>query len=63
MRNKEKLEGYKHYCPLCGKEFWAFADWKYRRRVKGIKNKVYYCSYKCWRKAEEDEVQEEAGRH
>ena len=54
-RIKAKLEGYKHYGPVCGKEFWAFADWKYRKRVPGKKNKEYYCSWQCVRKIEKEQ--------
>ena len=57
-KSRAKLEGYKHYCPLCGKEFWAFADWQYRRKIPGIRNKVYYCSYRCKRKAEEQDLKD-----
>ena len=53
---KQKMEGYKHYCPICGKEFWAFADWEYRLKEKGIRNKVYYCSWRCKRKREKERM-------
>ena len=55
MKGDDLLTGWQKECPICGKRFWAFADWAY---AKGYKNKKrYYCSWKCLRKqeAEEDE--------
>ena len=64
VKRKEKLEGYKHYCPICGKEFWAFADWQYRKRVPGKKNKIYLCSSKCKQEVEreKEKAKEAAGQ-
>lgn len=48
----EPLTGYRKLCPVCGKEFWAFADWRYRRMDKATRSKTYYCSWKCIRATE-----------
>ena len=50
------LTGYRHICPVCGKEFWGFADWKYIRREKETRKKIYFCSWKCVRKTEDGKV-------
>lgn len=42
------LEGYRHECPECGKEFWCMADWAFKA---GYSNSpVYLCSWKCLQK-------------
>ena len=55
IKSKAKLEGYKHRCPICGKEFWGYADWVYRIHIPYVKTRIYLCSYKCKREAETDE--------
>ena len=32
--NRQPLVGYRHICPVCGKEFWALAEWRYRKKRK-----------------------------
>ena len=54
----EPLTGYRKLCPVCGKEFWAFADWRYRRMDKATRSKTYYCSWKCIRATEIREEEE-----
>ena len=56
MRTGEPLQGYRKICPVCGKEFWAFSDWKFSRREKTKEGtfRIYYCSWKCIRKQEGD---------
>lgn len=53
MHTHEWIAGRKHQCPVCGKEFWAYADWQYTRKTKG--KKTYYCSWPCYRSTEETE--------
>ena len=48
------MTGYMHECPVCGKEFWAYADWSYRKRNKAGQMKIYYCSWKCLRSLERE---------
>ena len=46
------LEGYRHVCPECGKEFWGMASWAYKA---GYKNSpVYLCSWKCLQKRRQE---------
>lgn len=52
-RRGEPLTGYRHICPICGADFRAFGDWSYVIRPKGQNKKIYYCTWKCVRKAEE----------
>ena len=59
MRKHEPLTGYRHICPVCGKEFWGCSDWKYIKIQRGpAHTKIYYCSWKCVRKTEEENGQE-----
>ena len=61
----EPLTGYNHRCPVCGKEFWAYADWIYRKWNKAERTKIYYCSWKCIRSIEtlsEDETRRQSER-
>ena len=54
---REPLTGYKHLCPICGKEFWGFGDWVYKkkRRIQGTTYTLdYYCSWKCIREKEKE---------
>ena len=59
MKDKkhEPLEGYKYFCPICGREFWAQAEqWKYKKkkRINGTHyTPIYFCSWKCYRKTED----------
>ncbi|MBO7662910.1 MAG: hypothetical protein J6U01_06025 [Clostridia bacterium] len=49
---REPMTGYRHICPICGKEFWGSSEWKYikKKRIQGTSyTKVYYCSWKCIR--------------
>ena len=55
MRKHEPLTGYRHICPVCGKEFWGGSDWKFAKNQRGVK--IYYCSWKCKRKMEEKDGQ------
>ena len=53
--SREPLQGFRHICPICGKEFWGSSDWRYRKnkRVKGTAyTKIYFCTWKCLRAAE-----------
>ena len=50
MHTHEWIAGRPHQCPVCGKKFWAYADWQYSRKTKG--KKTYYCSWPCFRKTE-----------
>lgn len=55
MRKHEPLTGYRHICPVCGKEFWGSSDWKFTKIQRGpSRAKIYYCSWKCIRKTEEE---------
>lgn len=56
---REPLTGYQKVCPVCGKEFWACGDWSYRKTDKKTKNKIYYCSWSCIRKTEQEERRRE----
>lgn len=59
MRKHEPLTGYRHICPVCGKEFWGCSDWKYIKIQPGpSRTKIYYCSWKCIRRTEEKNEQE-----
>ena len=63
--SREPLAGYKHICPLCGKEFWGFADWVYKkkRRIQGtIYTWDYYCSWSCVRRIERAEETKKSRR-
>ena len=42
------LEGYRHVCPICGREFWAMANWVYK--VGYEHRPVYLCSWTCLQK-------------
>ena len=42
------LEGYKHRCPECGKEFFGMADWAYKMGYE--RSRIYLCSWKCLQK-------------
>lgn len=60
--SREPLQGFRHLCPICGKEFWGGSGWKFRRkkRVYGTNyTTIYFCSWKCFR-AEEIQEEEEA---
>lgn len=53
---REPMTGYRHICPVCGKEFWGSSEWKYvmKKRIQGTSyTKIYYCSWKCIREKEE----------
>lgn len=52
MKITEKMEGNRYVCPLCGKEFWAFSDWAYRKHDKKKGGYRFYCSWGCIRKLE-----------
>ena len=43
-------------CEYCGKEFEAQPQWGYRKRISSRHHDsyVYFCSYKCMRKDEEE---------
>ena len=45
---REPLRRDRKVCQVCGKEFFAIAEWKFRKKWK--KN-GYYCSRKCFKKA------------
>ena len=53
---RDPLSGYRHICPVCGKDFRVYAEWKYRRRSPEGRSraKIYYCSWKCFRDAEKE---------
>lgn len=54
-KKHEPMEGFKHFCPICGKEFWAQTEWIYKKskRIRGTYyTPEYYCSWKCFRKTE-----------
>ena len=53
MRTHEWIAGRPHQCPVCGKVFWAYADWKYTRKKN--RKKTYYCSWPCFRREETTE--------
>lgn len=55
----EPLAGYQKICPICGKEFFAYGDWSFKRKDKATKSTVYYCSWKCIRKIERSEEMQE----
>ena len=57
MKPNGPLEGYKKTCAVCGKEFWAMRDWKYKRRKD---NKIsYMCSWTCLNLSAREEGTEE----
>lgn len=46
------LEGFRHVCPVCGKEFWGMANWAFKA---GYRSKpVYLCSWKCMQKKRQE---------
>ena len=55
----EPLTGYNKRCPVCGKEFWAYGDWSYKKTDRKTKRRVYYCSWKCIRTTEPKEEKKE----
>lgn len=50
----EPLEGYRKVCPVCGSDFWARYDWVYKKFYG--KKQTYYCSWKCLRKVERENM-------
>lgn len=57
----EPLTGYRHICPVCGKEFWGGSEWKYKKSKRAhdaVYTKIYFCSWKCIRKVEKGEKQD-----
>ena len=53
MKGDDILAGWQKKCPVCGKKFWAFADWAYQKGYRA--GKVYFCTWKCLRKQEAEE--------
>ena len=49
------LEQHRRNCPVCGKEFYASAEWVYRRGYdsKGLR---WFCSWKCLRRDEKEHM-------
>ena len=59
---REPLTGYRHICPVCGREFWGSSEWKYIRKKRierTFYTKIYFCSWKCVRKAEEEKKKDD----
>lgn len=57
----EPLTGYRHICPVCGKEFWGSSEWKYKKSKRAhdaVYTTIYFCSWKCIRKVEKAEKQD-----
>ncbi len=50
------MTGFRHICPICGKEFWGGSDWQFIKPEKVTRRKIYYCSWKCVRTLEEMEA-------
>lgn len=53
MNINEPLAGREKQCPVCRKEFFAGADWVYKRGYMDSKQ-VYICSWKCLNKWDEE---------
>ena len=54
----EPLTGYRHICPICGREFWGSSEWKYKKSKRAhdaVYTKIYFCSWKCIRKSEKND--------
>jgi hypothetical protein len=57
--SREVLKGFRHVCPVCGKDFTAQSSWAYQEKRKNGGN-VYYCSWKCKRMNEHGEKEKQA---
>lgn len=51
MKPNGPLEGNRKICPICGREFWAMAVWRYRTEKTKTKKRKYLCSWGCLQKA------------
>ena len=57
----DPMTGYWHRCPLCGTEFYARAEWVYKRGYRNHKP-VYYCSYTCVTRYDREEEEKKQKR-
>lgn len=53
----DPVGGFRHVCPVCNKEFYAGAEWVYRKTIRTKKSyaNLYLCSWTCFRKIERGE--------
>lgn len=53
-QNDSFMAEHKRKCPVCGKVFWASAEWVYKKGYSHCMR--VYCSWKCLRQEEKDKT-------